>query len=229
MSTVAESSPTGESSAAADRDLAAAMSTFTGERRVRRRRPLRLRVHSLLRWLHIYTSMASLLIVLFFGATGVTLNHPDWLATESTRQVTGKLAAPWKSGDSVDWLAVAEQLRTAQGVHGTASDRRADSTEASITFKAPGYSADAVIDMTTGSYDLTIGYQGAVGVLNDLHRGRDAGNAWAWVIDLTGFVLAFISLTGLGLLVYLKKVRLKALLAMIVGAAMVVVIALLIG
>ena len=37
--------------------------------RARRVRPLKLRVHSLLRWLHIYTSMASLLIVLFFGHT----------------------------------------------------------------------------------------------------------------------------------------------------------------
>ena len=40
--------------------------------RIRRKRPLRLRVHTVLRWLHIYTSMVSLLVVLFFAATGVT-------------------------------------------------------------------------------------------------------------------------------------------------------------
>ena len=56
--------------------------------RVRRRRPLRLRVHTVLRWLHIYTSMVSLLVVLFFAATGVTLNHPDWLATERTEEAS---------------------------------------------------------------------------------------------------------------------------------------------
>ena len=195
---------------------------------VKRERPLKLRVHSALRWLHIYTSMVSLLIVLFFGVTGVTLNHPDWLATESTRQVSGQLTGAWKTGASVDWLVVAEQLRNAQGVHGNASDRRADSTEASITFKSPGYSADATIDMATGKYDLTIGYQGAIGVLNDLHRGRDAGSAWAWLIDATGGFLAFIALTGLGLLVYLKKVRVRALLTMLGGAALVVGLALLI-
>ena len=64
----------------------------------RRQRPLKLRLHSLLRWLHIYTSMVSLLIVLFFGLTGVTLNHPDWLATESTKEVKGQLSSAWKSG-----------------------------------------------------------------------------------------------------------------------------------
>lgn len=196
---------------------------------VRRKRPLKLRVHSLVRWLHIYTSMACLLIVLFFGLTGVTLNHPDWLATESTRQVSGALSAGWKSGASVDWLVVAEQLKAAQGVHGTASDRRADSAEASVTFKSPGYSADCVIDMATGKYDLTIAYQGAIGVLNDLHRGRDAGSAWAWVIDATGGFLALIALTGLGLLVYLKKVRVAALVTMAGGAALVCGLALLIG
>ena len=195
---------------------------------VKRERPLKLRAHSALRWLHIYTSMVSLLIVLFFGVTGVTLNHPDWLATESTKQASGQLTGQWKTGASIDWLAVAEQLRSAQGVHGNSTDRRADSTEASITFKSPGYSADAVIDMATGKYDLTIDYQGAIGVLNDLHRGRDAGSAWASLIDATGGFLAFIALTGLGLLVYLKKVRVRALLTMVGGAALVVGLALLI-
>ena len=138
---------------------------------VRRQRPLKLRLHSLLRWLHIYTSMVSLLIVLFFGLTGVTLNHPDWLATESTKEVKGQLSTAWKSGADVDWLVVAEELKTAQGVHGTASDRRADSTQASITFKSPGYSADCVIDMATGKYDLTIAYQGVR--RHDRLSGRD--------------------------------------------------------
>ena len=69
-------------------------------RRVRRRRPLRLRVHTVLRWLHIYTSMVSLLVVLFFAATGVTLNHPVWLATERTEETTGTL--PFFTG--VSWV-----------------------------------------------------------------------------------------------------------------------------
>lgn len=30
------------------------------------------------RWAHSYTSMISLVIILFFGATGITLNHPTW-------------------------------------------------------------------------------------------------------------------------------------------------------
>jgi len=194
-------------------------------RRARRRRPLRLRVHSALRWLHIYTSMVSLLVVLFFAGTGVTLNHPDWLAGERTEELTGTLPAAWKTAKGIDWLVVAEHLRTAHGVHGTVSDRREDDREGSLTFRAPGYSADAFIDVHDGSYKLTVAYQGAVGVLNDLHRGRDSGSAWAWLIDVSGIFLVFLSLTGLGLLFYLKKVRIKGLLVMTAGAAIVIALA----
>jgi hypothetical protein len=194
-------------------------------RRARRRRPLRLRVHSALRWLNIYTSMVSLLVVLFFAATGVTLNHPDWLAGERTEDVTGTLPSTWKTAQGIDWLVVAEHLRTANGVHGTVSDRREDDREGSLTFRAAGYSADAFIDVRDGSYRLTTSYQGAVGVLNDLHRGRDAGSAWAWLIDASGIFLVFLSLTGLGLLFYLKKVRIKGLVVMTAGAALVIALA----
>lgn len=193
--------------------------------RVRRRRPLRLRVHSVLRWLHIYTSMVSLLVVLFFAATGVTLNHPSWLAAERTEEVSGTLPAAWKTAKGIDWLVVAEHLRAANGVHGTVADRREDAREGSLTFRAPGYSADAFIDVRTGGYKLTTSYQGAIGVINDLHRGRDSGGTWAWLIDVAGVFLVFLSLTGLGLLFYLKKVRIKGLVVMAAGAALVVVLA----
>lgn len=192
-----------------------------------RHRPLRLRVHSLLRWLHVYTSMVSLLVVLFFAATGVTLNHPDWLASERTEELTGTLPASWKTARGIDWLTVAEYLRTTHGVHGTVADRTEDERQGALTFRAPGYSADCFIDVATGSYRLTVSYQGAVGVLNDLHRGRDAGGAWAWVIDVAGVFLVLLSLTGLGLLFYLRKMRVSALVAMAGGAALVIALAVL--
>jgi len=193
--------------------------------RARRKRPLRLRAHSTLHWLHVYTSMVSLIVVLFFAGTGVTLNHPDWLATERTEELTGTLPAAWKTANGVDWLVVAEHLRAKNGVHGAVADRSADDREASLTFRAPGYSADAFIDVQNGSYKVTVAYQGAIGVINDLHRGRDTGRSWAWLIDVAGVFLVLLSLTGLGLLFYLKKVRVKALLAMGLGGALVAVVA----
>ena len=203
------------------------MSTVSGSSAVRRRRPrpLRLRIHTLLRWLHIYTSMASLVAVLFFAATGVTLNHPDWLAAESTREFVGKLPGTWKSPQGVDWLVVAEYLRSAHGVRGTVADHNADDAQGSLTFKAPGYGADCFIAMADGSYRLTVSYQGAIGVLNDLHRGRDAGRSWAWLIDVAGVFLVLLSVTGLGLLWYLRKVRLSGLVTLAAGGMLLFMLA----
>ncbi len=33
--------------------------------------------HRWARWIHVYTSMVALVVVLFFGITGITLNHPS--------------------------------------------------------------------------------------------------------------------------------------------------------
>lgn len=192
---------------------------------MRRQRPLRLRLHTVLRWLHIYTSMVSLLVVLFFAATGVTINHPDWLAAERTDEFKGTLPAAWKTATGIDWLIVAEHVRAVNGVHGTVADRTQDDREAALTFRAPGYNAATFINVQDGSYKLTVSYQGGIGVLNDLHRGRDAGSAWSWLIDVSGVFLVFLSLTGLGLLFYLKKVRLKGMLTLIAGALIVVILA----
>ncbi|MBC7672321.1 MAG: PepSY-associated TM helix domain-containing protein, partial [Polaromonas sp.] len=120
------------------------------------------------------------------------------------------------------WLVVAEHLRASHRVRGIVTVRTEDDREAALTFRAPGYSADAYVDVRKGSYRLTVSYQGAIGMVNDLHRGRDAGLAWAWLIDVAGVFLVLLSLTGLGLLFYLRKVRLSGLVTLAAGAALVI-------
>ncbi|PYE53251.1 PepSY-associated TM helix domain-containing protein [Deinococcus yavapaiensis] len=189
-----------------------------------RPRTLKARTNATLRWLHIYTSMISLLVVLFFSLTGITLNHPDWTfgSMEARRELSGTLPRGWIQGESVDWLTVAEDLRAAHNLRGRAQDTRFDAGEASLSFRAPGYSADVLIEAPSGKYSVNVDAQGFVAVMNDLHRGRDAGSAWAWVIDVSGLFLTLISVTGLALLFYLRKIRVKALLVMVGGAVVVI-------
>ena len=195
--------------------------------RVRTPRPLKARVNVLLRWLHIYTSMISLLVVLFFAVTGVTLNHPDWVfgTQEVTKNTTGTLPNGWLANGKPDWLTVVEYLRANAGVKGQAGDyvtAGSADPEDSLSFHAPGYSADVFITKDTGAYKLGVTQQGFVAVLNDFHKGRDSGGAWAWVIDVSGGFLALIAVTGLGLLLYMKKIRRAALLTMLGGAVLIV-------
>ena len=195
------------------------MNTESASSPERRKRPLRLRVHTGLRWLHIYLSMFSLLVVLFFSVTGITLNHPEWSFgfKETQQEVSGAFLAGWHSEKSTDWLLVADYLRQKHRVHGSVADRRDEGAEGSISFKAPGYAADCFFDTRTGSYRMTISNQGPINVLNDLHRGRDAGAVWSQWIDLAAVLLIVVSLTGIGLIFYLKKMRTSGLATLVVG------------
>lgn len=183
----------------------------------------KLRMASLSRWLHIYLSMASFAILLFFAVTGLTLNHAErFSASPRVTQIKGKVEIKWiKAEDAaVDRLAIVEQLRQAHGVKGALSDFRLDESEASVSFKGPGYAADAFIDRETGEYELTETRSGLIAALNDLHKGRDAGRAWSWLIDASAVLMTLVSLTGLVLIWFLKRRRLSGLiLACLCGVA----------
>ncbi|MES2463950.1 MAG: PepSY-associated TM helix domain-containing protein [Armatimonadota bacterium] len=197
-----------------------------------RPRPLRLKIASWLRWAHIYLSMFSLLIVLFFSATGITLNHPTWFAGSGPRetQIKGKIPAEWlaagaANSDKVARLEIVEYLRKENGVRGALDEFRVDETECMVSFKSPSYSADTFIDRTTGAYQLTTIEEGAVAYLNDLHKGRHSGGVWSTLIDASAIFLVLISMTGLGLIFYLKRIRVAALLTATAGIVLVTLIA----
>lgn len=120
----------------------------------------------------------------------------------------------------VDKLAIAEWLRSQHHLRGTVSEFRADEYECSLSFVGPAYSADVLIDRETARYDVTEISHGFVALINDLHKGRDSGPAWSWVIDITAVLLVISSLTGVWLLLYLKRKRNAGLWTGIIGAVL---------
>ena len=178
------------------------------------------------RWLHVYASMISFLVVLFFGITGITLNHPNWtLGTKPDVSTnTGTLPAGFDKNGNVDFLAVSEFIRTKYGVSAAVSEYNADTVQGSIGFNGPGYAASVVFDVHTGAYTLTITQQGFVAVMNDLHKGRDATSSWKWVIDVSGGFLVFVAITGLGIQIFMRKRRVRSLLYAAGGAVLLIVL-----
>lgn len=178
-----------------------------------------------MRWLHIYASMLGLATVLFFSVTGITLNHPGLFLGEAERrtETSGTLDLAWVStkGD-VSKLEVVEFLRKSQGVRGAMAEFTVDDASCLVTFRGPGYAADAEIDRATGSYHLTRTEHGFEAIINDLHKGRDTGRVWSAVIDASAVLLVLISLTGLVLLFYLKLRRVKGLIVVAAGSALMV-------
>ena len=170
---------------------------------------------ALSRWVHIYLSMVSFTVVLFFSVTGLTLNHADLFGgKEHLTKYKGNLPVSWvnaKDTNAVKKLEVAERLRSSHHIKGAVSDFVIDEGQCSLSFKGPGYSADAFIDRKTGSYKLTESQLGLIAVINDLHKGRDTGKGWLWVIDACAVFLTLVSLTGLIMICFMKKKRLSGL------------------
>ena len=179
------------------------------------------RIAKFSRWLHIYLSMVSFVVVLFFSVTGVTLNHTDIFQGKTyTTEEKGKLTAAWvnvKDTLQVAKLNIVEYLRNTNKVKGAVSDFRIEETQVMVSFKGPGYEADAFINRETGEYDLSKTQTGFVGFMNDLHKGRDTGKAWLWVIDISAIFLIIVSLSGLILLLFIKRKRLNGLILLAAG------------
>ena len=173
------------------------------------------------RWLHIYLSMVSFAIVFFFAVTGLTLNHTEWFAEQQrTAQQTGNVEVKWVKTDSDDKVAkleIVEQLRRTHNIKAALSEFRIEEAQCVVSFKGPGYSADAFINRASGAYDLTENRMGFVAILNDLHKGRDTGLAWSRLIDASAIFMTFVSVTGMALIFFLKRRRVSGLVMTVVG------------
>lgn len=186
------------------------------------------------RWLHVYLSMVAFATMLLFSVTGLTLNHPEWwgggsgvtedhTGTIDTALLGDPIADP--EGARVDHAAVAAAIRAAHPVTGRLTDVRADDRECSLTWKGPGRAADAVIDRHTGRYALSVTRHGFVALLNDLHKGRDAGEAWSLVIDATAILLTLVAITGFALIFFIRRRRVAGLVVAVVGGALLAAVA----
>ncbi len=178
---------------------------------------------ALVRWIHIYASLAGLFAILFFSVTGLTLNHPDWtlgqhrVKSEGRGKVEASWVAPDVAEDKIDRLRLVEHLRATAGARGLLEDFRIDDAELTLSFQGPASALEFVIDRNTGSYRFTGQSEGWVAWINDLHKGRHTGRGWAWLIDASAVLLVLVSLSGLALLLYLRRRRFAGLVTTAAG------------
>jgi hypothetical protein len=179
------------------------------------------RTASFSRWLHIYLSMVSFVIILFFAVTGLTLNHAEWFdGKEVVKKYAGKVQLKWvkvKDTAAIAKLEIVQYLKHTHHLKGEISDFIIDDNQCTLTFLGPGYSAGAFVNRETGEYKVTETSQGFVAVMNDLHKGRYSGKKWSWLIDVSAVFLALLSLTGIIMLCFLKKKRSVGFVLVVVG------------
>lgn len=162
---------------------------------------------------HGYLSAFAFLALMFFSATGIMLNHPDWFSDETAEPVSGSaqlsaadLAAAKASRDPGAALALA--LEKTQVWPGAYASGDVDPRQAVLRFEGVKGATDVTVDMKTGHAELSIRKADAVSMLDDLHRGKGAGKAWGWLIDIAGVVLLLLSLAGY-VLFFAMRSRLK--------------------
>jgi len=175
----------------------------------------------LTRWLHIYLSMISFGVIFFFAVTGLTLNHAEKFGNQvHTKQEKGKLNMGWVNSPDTTKIAkleIVEFLRQKNNISAAVSDFRIDDSQVSVSFKGPGFEADVFINRENGEYDITRTSAGFVGLINDLHKGRDTGHVWSVVIDVSAILMTAVSLTGMFLLLFIKKKRMAGLIVAALG------------
>jgi len=179
-----------------------------------------------MRWVHVYTSMIAFIIILFFGVTGLLLNHPSWLGGNEVVTTTfeGTLPASVTNGDGdIEFLAVSEFLRSEHGIGGEVTNFDQVASEGSINYTGPSYGASARFDVETLAYDITVRSEGFVNAMRDLHSGSDTGAAWDLVIDISAIFLVVVSITGLAIQLFMRKRRRSAL-TWLAGGALVSIV-----
>lgn len=165
---------------------------------------------------HWISAAISLIGMLLFAITGITLNHAGSIeakpvVTERVANLSPALkpvvaALPAKAKMTVpqvlaDWASVALKV----DIRG----REAEISESEIYVALPRPGGDAWLAIDRKSFEARyeITRRGWISYLNDLHKGRNTGAAWSLFLDIFAIACAVFCLTGLVLLQLLSSGR----------------------
>ncbi len=157
---------------------------------------------------HWISAAVSLVGMLLFAITGLTLNHAaaigarphviDRQAQQRRRQL--RLLHGPHAADAPLPAAVAASVAAAVRLDPRGRAAEWSDGEAYVALPRPGGDAWVSIDRASGRITSEVTDRGWISYLNDLHKGRNAGTAWFWFIDLFAGCCILFTLTGLVLL-----------------------------
>lgn len=165
---------------------------------------------------HWISSAISLIGLLLFAFTGITLNHADDIAANTkTSQATAQLPPPLlaklkpRDGEVAKAPVPAEVAAFLTKHYPTEAKGEAEwsADEVYLPLPRPGGDGWIAIDRASGAVTSEITDRGWIAWLNDLHKGRNSGPAWKWFIDVFAVACFLFALTGLILLWLHSKKR----------------------
>ena len=159
------------------------------------------------RFIHVYVSMALFTLMIFFSITGITLNHPEWFADNKAEVVEVDFITPAEllihknEGKLLNFLLKANHL------NGNRLTIEREEDELFITDKGPGAYLSLTIDLSSGEAYREATNYGYWALLNDLHKGRNSGDFWRFIIDLSAVLMIVFSLTGFVLALAQRRIN----------------------
>ena len=165
---------------------------------------------------HWISAAVSLVGMLAFAITGITLNHagqieaqpkvvsraatlpPDLMAVLAKGPEEGKRPLP---------VQLEPFLDKAVGADVAGREGEWSPEEVYVALARPGGDAWLSIDRETGAIEHEKTTRGVVSLLNDLHKGRNTGKAWSWFIDIFAIACVIFTVTGLILLQFHARAR----------------------
>lgn len=156
---------------------------------------------------HWMSAALSLVGLILFAATGLTLNNAAWIeakpkivsktvdlppelvaliATDPHIQKKQPLPGPLQA-----WLD--QQLN----IHIENRPAEFSSDEIYLSLPEPGADAWLSIEIASGAVEYERSSRGWIAYFNDLHKGRHAGVVWSWFIDILAIACLIFALTGL--------------------------------
>ena len=170
-------------------------------------------VFRLSRMLHAYLSAFAFLTLIFFSATGILLNHPEWFESYRPAEhqaaftlTPAELAAAKASKDPGRALAAASASKA--HLNGAYASGDMDGGNMLVRLEGPKGSSDLTIDLSTGKVDARVTQTNLMSIIQDLHRGKNVGVAWRWVIDLSAWLILALAVIGY-ILFFSLRFRLK--------------------
>lgn len=157
---------------------------------------------------HWISSAVCLSGMLLFAITGITLNHASRIeATPDVTHVNATMPASIlatlgdrREGNAPLPASVSRWLEQALSV--PVGRRPAEWSDMELYLSMPGPGTDAwlSIDRETGAVEYERTDRGWISYFNDLHKGRNAGPAWGWFLDIFAVACLVFCITGLFLL-----------------------------
>lgn len=157
---------------------------------------------------HWVSAAVSLIGLMLFAVTGITLNHAAQIPSEPvTVETTAVLPAPLLARlstlaeETTDPVpdAVARWAADALDVSIAGLPTETSPEEVYIALPRPGGDGWLTIDRSTGETLRETTTSGWIAYLNDLHKGRNTGPVWYWFIDVFAVACVIFAVTGFAL------------------------------